>query len=41
MRITASSDDTVVIDLVFLKPFRATNVTTFTLAAVGDVTDLT
>jgi hypothetical protein len=41
MRITASTPAAVVIDLAFLKPFKATNVTTFTLAAVGDATEVT
>ena len=41
MRITASSPAAVVVDLEFLKPFKATNVTTFTLARVGDDTDVT
>jgi hypothetical protein len=41
MRITASTPAAVVVDLEFLKPFKATNVTTFTLAAVGDATEVT
>jgi hypothetical protein len=41
MRITASTPAAVVVDLAFLKPFKATNVTTFTLAAVGDATEVT
>jgi hypothetical protein len=41
MRITASTPTAVVVDLEFLKPFKATNVTTFTLASVGDVTEVT
>jgi len=41
MRIAASTPDAVVVDLAFLKPFKATNVTTFTLAPVGDATEVT
>jgi hypothetical protein len=41
MRITASTPAAVVVDLEFLKPFKATNITTFTLAAVGDATEVT
>jgi hypothetical protein len=41
MRITASTPAAVVVDLEFLKPFKATNVTTFTLATVGDATEVT
>lgn len=38
MRITSSTPSSVVVDLQFLKPFRATNVTTFTLATTDDTT---
>jgi hypothetical protein len=41
MRIAASTPAAVVVDLEFLKPFKATNITTFTLAAVGDSTEVT
>lgn len=41
MRITASTPAAVVVDLAFLKPFKATNTITFTLAAVGDATEVT
>lgn len=41
MRITASTPAAVVVDLEFLKPFKATNIITFTLAAVGDATEVT
>lgn len=41
MRITASTPAAVVVDLAFLKPFKATNITTFTLAAAGDATEVT
>lgn len=41
MRITESTPTSVVVDLQFLKPFKASNVTTFTLAPVGDATDVT
>jgi hypothetical protein len=41
MRITASTPATIVVDLEFLKPFKATNITTFTLAPVGDATEVT
>ena len=41
MRITDSSLSAVVVDLQFLKPFKATNVTTFALTPAGDVTDVT
>lgn len=41
MRITDSSPTAVVVDLAFLKPFKATNVTTFTLAAAGEATEVT
>ncbi|MCW2739569.1 SRPBCC family protein [Nocardioides sp.] len=36
MRITESTPRAVVVDLTFLKPFKATNVTTFALAPVGE-----
>ncbi len=41
MAITESTPTSVVVDLEFLKPFKATNVTTFTLAPAGDATDVT
>ena len=41
MAITESTPTSVVVDLVFLKPFKATNVTRFDLAPVGDATDVT
>lgn len=41
MRITESTPDAVVVDLAFLKPFKATNVTTFAITPAGDATDVT
>ena len=41
MRITASTPTSVVADLAFLKPFKATNVMSFALAPDGDATDVT
>ena len=41
MRITGSTPTSVVVDLQFLKPFKATNVTTFALTPAGDATDVT
>jgi Polyketide cyclase / dehydrase and lipid transport len=41
MRITESTPGSVVVDLQFLKPFKATNVTSFTLVPVGDATEVT
>lgn len=41
MRITGSTPSSVVVDLRFLKPFKATNVTTFALTPAGDATDVT
>lgn len=41
MRITESTPTSVVVDLQFLKPFKASNVTTFALTPVGDATDVT
>ena len=41
MRMTESSISRVVVDLDFLKPFKASNVTTFDLAPSGDGTDVT
>lgn len=41
MRIKESTPTSVVVDLVFLKPFKATNVTTFSLTPAGDATDVT
>lgn len=41
MRITESTPTSVVVDLVFLKPFKATNVTTFSLVPAGDATEVT
>ncbi len=41
MRITGSTPTSVVVDLEFLKPFKATNVTTFGFVPAGDATDVT
>ena len=41
MTITESTPTSVVVDLVFLKPFKATNVTRFDLVPAGDATDVT
>ncbi|MDR7253450.1 carbon monoxide dehydrogenase subunit G [Nocardioides sp. BE266] len=41
MRIKESTPTSVVVDLQFLKPFKATNVTTFSLAPTGEATDVT
>jgi len=41
MRITGSTPSSVVVDLEFLKPFKATNVTAFRLAPTGDATEVT
>ena len=41
MRMTASSPVTVAVDLDFLKPFKASNVTTFDLTPSGDATEVT
>ena len=41
MHMTESTPASVVVDLEFLKPFRATNLTTFTLTPAGDATDVT
>ena len=41
MRMTESSASRVVVDLDFLKPFKASNVTTFDLSPSGDGTDVT
>lgn len=41
MRITESTPTSVVVDLEFLKPFKATNVTTFDLVPSGDATEVT
>jgi hypothetical protein len=41
MAITESTPTSVVLDLVFLKPFKATNATRFDLTPVGDATDVT
>ena len=41
MRMTESSISRVAVDLEFLKPFKATNVTTFDLAPTTDGTDVT
>ena len=41
MVITGSTPSSVAVDLEFLKPFKATNVTTFALTPAGDATDLT
>ena len=40
MRITESTPTAVVVDLQFLKPFKASNVTTFALTPVGDATEV-
>ncbi len=41
MRVTESTPTSVVVDLQFLKPFKASNVTAFALTPVGDATDVT
>jgi hypothetical protein len=41
MTITDSTPTSVVVDLRFHKPFRATNITTFDLRPSGDATDVT
>jgi len=41
MAITESTPTSVVVDLVFLKPFKATNVTSFALTPAGSGTDVT
>jgi len=41
MRMTESTTSRVAVDLDFLKPFKASNVTTFDLAPSGDGTDVT
>ena len=41
MRMTASSPAHVAVDLHFLKPFKASNVTTFDLTPSGDATEVT
>ena len=41
MRMTGSSVSRVAVDLDFLKPFKASNVTTFDLAPTADGTDVT
>ena len=41
MRIKESTPTSVVVDLQFLKPFKATNLTTFTLVPAGGATDVT
>lgn len=41
MRITQSTPTVVVVDLTFLKPFKASNVTTFDIARVDGATDVT
>ena len=41
MTITGSTPTSVVVDLVFLKPFKATNVTRFDLVPTGGATDVT
>lgn len=41
MTITGSTPTSVVVDLVFLKPFKATNVTRFDLVPTGEATDVT
>ncbi|WP_374456411.1 SRPBCC family protein [Nocardioides sp.] len=41
MQIKESTPTSVVVDLQFLKPFKATNVTSFRLVPSGDATDVT
>ena len=41
MRIEESTPSSVVVDLQFLKPFKATNLTTFTIVPVGEATEVT
>lgn len=41
MAITGSTPEQVVVDLQFLKPFKASNVTTFDLRPAGEGTDVT
>ena len=41
MTIIESTPTSVAVDLVFLKPFKATNVTRFDLVLAGDATDVT
>jgi hypothetical protein len=41
MRITESTPTSVVVDLEFLKPFKATNVTAFAFTPTGDATEVT
>jgi hypothetical protein len=41
MQIKESTPASVAVDLEFLKPFKATNLTTFTLTPVGDATEVT
>lgn len=41
MQIKESNPSSVAVDLEFLKPFKATNLTTFDLAPAGDATDVT
>jgi hypothetical protein len=41
MTITESTPTSVVVDLRFLKPFKATNITSFALTPSGDATDVT
>ena len=41
MKIIESTPSVVAVDLEFLKPFKATNITTFTLTPAGDATDVT
>jgi len=41
MHLKESTETLVVVDLTFLKPFKATNVITFILAPAGDATDVT
>ena len=41
MRITKSTPASVVVDLRFLKPFKASNVTTFAFVPTGDATEVT
>lgn len=41
MTITGSTPTSLVVDLAFLKPFKATNVTRFDLAPTGEATEVT
>lgn len=41
MEVTASTPTSVVVDLEFVKPFRSTSTSTFTLLPLGDATEVT